>query len=565
MPASPTIFPCGPLEKPSPAAAAGHSIPFYVLTWLAGIGLLTFAFLYALPFIPIDETRYLGVAWEMFARGDFLVPYLNGHPYHHKPPLLFWILHAGWAIFGVNDWWPRVASASLSFAGVLLTARLARRLWPETPALGGWAGTILLGTGLWAVFTAAVMFDTLLAACVLLAMNGLWDAARGQRRAWLWVGAGIGLGVLAKGPVVLLHVLPAALLWPWWRPEAGLPGHWYRRLALAALGGAAIALTWAVPAAIRGGPEYAHMIFWGQSAGRIVESFAHRRSWWWYLPLLPLLLAPWTLWPSAWRALARLRPLREPALRFLLAWAGISFLAFCAISGKQAHYLLPLFPAVSLLLARALAVHGEHPSRLDRLPVLLPLAAAAALVFLRLHPPAHLPPFLANLPSWPAAALATLAITGWLLPWRTRSAWLPTFALGTGLFLTILALGLGRAAAPYYDVRPASRFIAQAQAEGRPVAFVGQYHDQFHFYGRLNQPIEEISWSELHAWAKEHPEGILIDTFKGMPPPEFAAPLLQQPYRGQILFIASAREIAALSHPSSPTLQPNDDVDDASE
>ena len=52
--------------------------------------------------IPIDETRYLSVAWEMWLRGDFLVPYLNGHTYSHKPPLLFWLFESGWAIFGVN-------------------------------------------------------------------------------------------------------------------------------------------------------------------------------------------------------------------------------------------------------------------------------------------------------------------------------------------------------------------------------------------------------------------------------------------------------------------------------
>ncbi|VAW80265.1 Polymyxin resistance protein ArnT, undecaprenyl phosphate-alpha-L-Ara4N transferase; Melittin resistance protein PqaB, partial [hydrothermal vent metagenome] len=35
------------------------------------------------PLLPVDETRYLSVAWEMWWRGDFLVPYLNGEAYHH--------------------------------------------------------------------------------------------------------------------------------------------------------------------------------------------------------------------------------------------------------------------------------------------------------------------------------------------------------------------------------------------------------------------------------------------------------------------------------------------------
>ena len=62
------------------------------------------------PVLPVDETRYLTVAWEMWLRGDFLVPYINGEPYSHKPPLLFWLIHLGWAVFGVNDWWPRLVA-----------------------------------------------------------------------------------------------------------------------------------------------------------------------------------------------------------------------------------------------------------------------------------------------------------------------------------------------------------------------------------------------------------------------------------------------------------------------
>ncbi|MCK4939669.1 MAG: hypothetical protein KAR80_05190, partial [Rhodospirillaceae bacterium] len=50
------------------------------------------------PVLPIDETRYLSVAWEMHTSGSYLVPHLNGELYSHKPPLLFWLINAGWAI-----------------------------------------------------------------------------------------------------------------------------------------------------------------------------------------------------------------------------------------------------------------------------------------------------------------------------------------------------------------------------------------------------------------------------------------------------------------------------------
>ena len=68
---------------------------------LAGLLGLLSAVALARPLLPIDETRYAAVAWEMWDRGSWLVPLRNGEAYHHKPPLLFWIMHAGWALFGV--------------------------------------------------------------------------------------------------------------------------------------------------------------------------------------------------------------------------------------------------------------------------------------------------------------------------------------------------------------------------------------------------------------------------------------------------------------------------------
>ena len=80
--------------------------------------------------LPIDETRYATVAWNMWQRGDELVPWLNGGPYSDKPPLLFWIIQAGWALTGVNEWWPRIGPSLVGLFATLLTGRISRRLWP---------------------------------------------------------------------------------------------------------------------------------------------------------------------------------------------------------------------------------------------------------------------------------------------------------------------------------------------------------------------------------------------------------------------------------------------------
>ena len=77
-----------------------------LLLWAACLLAVLLASILGRPDIPIDETRYVSVAWEMWSGGDWLVMHRNGEPYHHKPPLLFWLIGLGWGVLGVVDWWP---------------------------------------------------------------------------------------------------------------------------------------------------------------------------------------------------------------------------------------------------------------------------------------------------------------------------------------------------------------------------------------------------------------------------------------------------------------------------
>src|SRR5512136_2938861 len=97
----------------------------YFLIWLA---LLVMGLIFR-PLTPIDETRAVSVAWEMWQSGDFLVPHLNGMPYNHKPPLLQWCINILWMIFGVSEWSARLVAPLFALGNLVLTAKLARRLW----------------------------------------------------------------------------------------------------------------------------------------------------------------------------------------------------------------------------------------------------------------------------------------------------------------------------------------------------------------------------------------------------------------------------------------------------
>jgi len=516
--------------------------------WLLLAGWAAFAVgsIWLRPLWPVDETRYAGVAWEMWLRGDFLVPYLNGEPYSHKPPLLFWLMHLGWALFGVNDWWPRLVAPLCALGSLPLLFRIERLLWNEEQTHHGNSAWALFGTLLFAAFVTLTLMDLLLMLCAMAGMVGILLLMKERRSAGLiWLGAGIGLGVLAKGPVILLHVLPAALAAPWWAPELkGRLSRWYLNLLLGVLLGAAIALAWALPAAWAGGAAYRDAIFWGQTAGRVAESFAHRAPWWYYLPLLPLILFPWFVVPRFWTGLISIR--KEQGSRFLAAWLVLTLVAFSLVSGKQARYLVPALPAVALLAGHAFA--NARARWWDLLaPALGLLAAAAFLACLRTWPEAlGLPAWAREIPFWPVPALAAAAALLFFV--RGDTAMQPrSLAFATLFGMVVVGAGVVPALVPYADPAPVARYLAGLQAQRVPLAHLGKYHGQYNFAGRLTAPISILDPSELAAWVAAHPQGRVMTVERGRAPeggPEFQAPFRGawlQLWRGEALLVARAQ------------------------
>jgi 4-amino-4-deoxy-L-arabinose transferase-like glycosyltransferase len=474
------------------------------------------------PLFPIDETRYVTVAWEMWLRSGFLVPHLNGETYSHKPPLLFWLMQVGWLIFGVNDWTPRLVAPLFGLGAVLLLGRVARLLWPESDGAARLAPWLLLGCGFWAAFSTLTMFDIPLAFFVLLGIYGLLRVMRSAQawKSWGWVGLAIGGGVLVKGPVILLHLLPVGLLAPlWWDKQIAASPRWrawYLGLFAALLMGAALALSWAVPAGIAGGEAYRNAIFWGQTGGRMVQSFAHRLPWWWYFKSLPLLLLPWLLWTPFWTTFKQLN-LDDRGVRFCIAWALPVFVAFSLISGKRLHYLLPLLPAVALLLARAAGAITGKNWRGAHLPLVVILTLAGTAMAL-------LPPLNARYlwhselsavsPLW-GVALIILALGSLVLPVKSAVQSGCHVAVLVVAALMLLAGGYFGAMRPFYDVQPAARQIASLLSSRIAVAHLGKYYGQFHFLGRIDQPLPVLqAAAQLPAWAQAHPQGYVIASYK---------------------------------------------------
>lgn len=551
--------------------SSGH---WMLLGWCA-FALMTLALR---PALPVDETRYLGVALEMAQRGDPWLLHNNGAAYDHKPPLLFWLINAAWALTGIHEWSARLVPILLTLLNARLLVALSARLYPDFAARADRVLLLYLGTTYLAVYQTALMFDPLLLSGVLLAWLGLLRGARGASAGALCFGAGVALGLLAKGPVVWVYTLPALLLLPMLQPVSD----WRRRPYGFALLAALIPLGLWLLLAERSEPGMLYKLIVVQTLERIAgaHAAAHPRPFWWYLPLLPLLALPWSAWPPLWRALlAHGRSLHgTPAGRWLAWLAAVILLGLSLIGGKQVHYLLPLLvlacvyahglleatqaatltetapqaasrPLLAQLAWAGAGRVGDHrPSSrsLQGLSLLLALGGlialllAAALAAHR-HPPEVvallLPVLLAVLIV--LAALLLAVRRGPLQTGLTAAASLLTLAL-------LVEAVLGRIG-DRYDLRDIAQRAGQAEQAGRPIAWVGHYQNELRFHVRLSRPVEALRPEQATDWIARHPDALVILRRKRLaddsriPPTEY-----RQPYRSDELLAFRGRVLSSL-------------------
>lgn len=496
------------------------------------------------PLLPVDETRYLSVAWEMRLSGDWLVPRLNGEPYSHKGPLLFWLINAAWLATGTAEWAARLVAPLFGLACLPLVARLGRLLWPDRAGPGRLSPLVLAGFGFWSLFCTLTYFDTMVACAALLAACGVAEAATGRRRGFALLALALPIGLLAKGPVVLLHVLPLALLAPWWAaPHAdgprARPWRWYLGVALALAAGLAIAAAWALPAARAGGADYARAILVGQTAERLVESFAHAEPWWFYVPVLPVLLFPWSVWPPLWRAAwTQLRPgraLAEPGVRACLVWVGCTVAGLTLVSGKLPHYLLPALPPLALLAARLLA-DCRSESRRDQAiaGVILALAGIGAtlLPVLSSLTTRKLPDWIDALPALGGVALAVIGVA--LVSRRLGpEAWAVAAALAVAGILATAHVAARPALLLAYDLRPIAERVAQLQGQGVRVHILGRSHGELTWLGRLREPLPMLDPAELRRWLPAHPGEAVVAVQRQRGESVPGEPEFDRSYRGR--------------------------------
>ena len=328
------------------------------VAWFSALG--------ARALISPDEGRYASISLGMLQSGDWITPRLNGLLYFEKPALQYWLGALAFKLLGVSEFSARLWPALAGFLTVLAVGFTAGRLWGRDTGLRALAICAsmfwVLGNSVYLTLDAGLAFWLTLSLCAVLLAREPATSARASRHWVLLAWAAMALAVLTKGLVGLLipgGTLAIVSLWQrdpsWWR---GM--HWRAGVLLFL----AIAAPWFVVVSMRN-PAFAEFFFIHEHFARFLTTAHHREgAWWYYVPLLLAGALPWTgalaLLPFGSSAAGAhgesalpASPLRSQQCA-LLAWAGFVFLFFSASGSKLPSYILPMFPALALLVAERL-------------------------------------------------------------------------------------------------------------------------------------------------------------------------------------------------------------------
>jgi 4-amino-4-deoxy-L-arabinose transferase-like glycosyltransferase len=324
------------------------------LALAAFIAVIWLATLAARPLFNPDEGRYAEIPREMLSGGDWVVPHLNGLAYIEKPPLQYWATALTYRLLGASAFAARLYTAVTALATVLLVWLAARRLWSAETA---WrAAAVLCAMFIFVVLGQLLTLDMSLTFYMTLSLAAFLLAQQAtQPRHWMilaWVAS--ALGVLTKGLVAAVIPLAVLILYsayardfaPWRRLHAAwglplflcitVPWHWLAQQRL---------------------PDFLQFFFVHEHLARYLTPIADRREPWWFFGAVFLAGGmPWTL--SALRVLAggwRRSPVGaagefQPTV-FLWIWVVFIGVFFSLSDSKLMPYILPVMPAVALLIA----------------------------------------------------------------------------------------------------------------------------------------------------------------------------------------------------------------------
>ena len=330
--------------------------PGKILLLVIIYGLIWFGTLNYRHLIPSDEGRYAEIAREMLVTGDWVTPRYNGYKYFEKPPLPAWATAAPVQVFGIGDWQARLWTALTGFLTILAIGFTGSRLYN---ARAGWlAAVVLASSPMWIISGHFNSLDMGLSAFLVAALCSLLLAQHSQSktgcRNWMWVcWIFMALATLSKGLIgaaipAMVFIAYSISAWDW--------KIWTRlRLFSGTMIFLAITAPWFVLVALRN-PEFLEFFFIHEHLQRFTQD-AHSRTGpiYYFVPLLFIGLLPWVLQIPGSILQAWNERRREFSSGWLLVCWSVMIFAFFSVShSKLPGYIIPIFPALALLIGKRL-------------------------------------------------------------------------------------------------------------------------------------------------------------------------------------------------------------------
>lgn len=362
--------------------------------WMALV--MRIAMLFQIPITDNSESRYAEMARWMSVSGNWITPEITpGVPFWAKPPLSMWVSAAGIRIFGENSFGARLPIFLVALATLWLIHRWATRLRGADFAL---AGTFILFTSvIFVVTSGTVMTDLVMAASTTLCMVSFWNAIKAEEGSRRWnflLFLGLGIGLLAKGPIsTVLTLLPIGI---WAVASRQVIETWKRipwiRGGIFAL---LLAAPWYIAAEIRTpgfldyfivGEHFKRFLVPGWTGDLYGNAHTAPRGMIWlygFAAMMPWSLVLLVMGPAMIRrresVMTQLRTESAHWLIYLLAWTLAPFLFFTLSRNIISTYTLTGVPAAALLIPELWRLVSP-PNRSSGVLLLSGTAAALLLI-----------------------------------------------------------------------------------------------------------------------------------------------------------------------------------------
>ncbi len=415
--------------------------------------LLWFGTLHYRHLIPSDEGRYAEMAREMLVTGDWVTPRYNGYLYFEKPPLQIWATALAFKAFGIGEWQARLWTALTGFLTILMIGFTSAKVYGARA--GFLAAVVLAASPMWIISGHVNSLDMGLSAFLVAALCSLLLAQHTHHvkstRNWMWLCWGfMALATLSKGLIGI--VIPAMVFlaysiskWDWriWRRLYLVSGTLLFLL---------ICAPWFILVSQRN-PQFLEFFFIHEHLQRFTQD-DHSRTGpiYYFLPLLIIGFLPWILQIPG--AILKAWSARRPTFSsswLLTCWAVVIFAFFSISHSKLPGYIIPIFPALAILVGIRLdQLLGQHNSL--KLPWKLQVLAFAVLgtvgfFFLpeisKQARPDEIIAY-AQYTQWVIAALVTLIIFSLIATWQSRrNGLLSITSFAGGFFLCALIAGTG--------------------------------------------------------------------------------------------------------------------------